>query len=84
MAKIGYLRVSTTHQNTSRQEYAMPNDLDKTFVDKMSGKDTNRPEFQKMLDYVREGDIVYRACDRRRLGAFFIGSSTRPRAEMTS
>ena len=59
MSKIAYLRVSTTHQNTERQEYAMPNDIDKTFIDKASGKNTDRPEFQKMLDYVREGDIVY-------------------------
>lgn len=59
MAKIAYLRVSTKHQNTMRQEYTMPNDIDKTFIDKASGKDTDRPEFQKMLEYVREGDIVY-------------------------
>jgi len=59
MAKIAYLRVSTTHQNTSRQEYAMPKDIDKTFEDKASGKDTDRPQFQAMLDYVREGDVVY-------------------------
>ena len=59
MAKVAYIRVSTTHQNTERQEYAMPDDIDKTFTDKASGKDTNRPEFQKMLDYIREGDTVY-------------------------
>ena len=59
MAKIAYLRVSTTHQNTDRQAYVMPSDIDKVFEDKASGKDTERPEFQKMLDYVREGDIVY-------------------------
>lgn len=59
MAKIAYLRVSTTHQNTERQEYAMPADIDKTFIDKASGKNTERPEFQRMLDYVREGDCVY-------------------------
>lgn len=59
MAKIAYLRVSTTHQNTDRQEYAMPADIEKTFIDKASGKDTNRPEFQKMMEYVREGDVVY-------------------------
>ena len=58
MAKIAYLRVSTTHQNTDRQEYAMPADIDKTFIDKASGKNTDRPEFQKMLEYVREGDTV--------------------------
>lgn len=60
MAKIAYIRVSTTHQNFDRQTYAMPKDIDKIFEEKVSGKDvTNRPEFQKMLDYVREGDTVY-------------------------
>ena len=59
MAKIAYIRVSTTHQRTDRQENAMPEDIDKVFLEKASGKDTNRPEFQKMMDYVREGDIVY-------------------------
>lgn len=59
MAKIAYLRVSTMHQNTARQEYAMPVDIDKTFVDKASGKDTDRPQFKAMLEYVREGDVVY-------------------------
>ena len=61
MAKIAYLRVSTKHQKggIERQEYTMPSDIEKTFVDEASGKNTARPEFQKMLDYVREGDIVY-------------------------
>ena len=59
MAKVAYIRVSTTHQRTERQEYVMPSDIEKTFTDKASGKDTDRPEFQKMLDYVRAGDIVY-------------------------
>ena len=59
MARIGYVRVSTVHQNTQRQEYAMPTDLDKVFTDKASGKNTDRPQFQAMLDYVREGDTLY-------------------------
>ena len=61
MAKIAYIRVSTKHQKGGliRQEYKMPEDIDKTFKDEASGKDTTRPEFQKMLEYVREGDIVY-------------------------
>ncbi len=59
MAKIAYLRVSTTHQDTGRQQYAMPDDIDKVFEDKASGKDTDRPQFQAMLDYIREGDVVY-------------------------
>jgi len=59
MARIGYMRVSTTHQRTDRQEYALPSDLDKVFTDHQSGKDTNRPGFQAMMDYIREGDVVY-------------------------
>ena len=57
MARIKYIRVSTTHQNTDRQEQNTQ-DFDKVFIDKISGKNTNRPEFQKMMDYVREGDVV--------------------------
>lgn len=61
MAKIGYRRTSTTHQKggLERQSFALPKDLDKVFTDEASGKDTNRPEFQKMMEYIREGDIVY-------------------------
>lgn len=59
MAKIGYIRVSTSHQRTERQEFALPDGLDKVFTDKASGKDTERPEFQRMLEYIREGDTVY-------------------------
>ena len=58
MAKIGYIRVSTQHQHTDRQEYTMP-EVDKVFIDKASGKDTDRPQFKAMMDYVREGDTVY-------------------------
>lgn len=57
--KVAYIRVSTTHQNTERQEYAMPKDIEKVYSEKISGKNTDRPELQKMLAYVREGDIVY-------------------------
>lgn len=60
MAKIKYIRVSTTHQNTARQEANIKEEgFDKVFIDKASGKNTDRPEFQKMMDYIREGDIVY-------------------------
>ena len=54
---IGYIRVSTVEQNTSRQLEGIT--LDKEFTDKCSGKDTKRPSLQLMLDYVRDGDIVY-------------------------
>lgn len=59
MAKIAYIRVSTQHQNTERQHHAMPADIEKVFEEKASAKNTERPEFQKMLEYVREGDTVY-------------------------
>lgn len=58
MAKIKYIRVSTTHQNTERQEQNA-GEFDKVFIDKASGKNTERPEFMKMMDYIREGDTVY-------------------------
>lgn len=57
--RIGYIRVSTKEQNTARQEVLMEQlGVDKIYIDKLSGKDTKRPQLQDMLDYVREGDIV--------------------------
>ena len=58
---IGYARVSTEEQNTARQLHSFEGyteKIKKVFIDKMSGKDTNRPELQAMLNYVREGDVV--------------------------
>ena len=57
MADVAYVRVSTTAQNTSRQEIAL-SDMDKIFTDKLSGKDCRRPELQTMLEYVREGNTI--------------------------
>ncbi|MCW6173952.1 recombinase family protein [Lactiplantibacillus plantarum] len=57
MAKIGYARVSSREQHLDRQLTALKN-VDKLFTDKLSGATTNRPELQKMLAYIREGDIV--------------------------
>ncbi len=60
MSKIGYIRVSSIDQNTDRQEVALKElKVDKKFIEKLSGKNTNRPELHKMLDYVREGDVLY-------------------------
>ncbi len=57
--KIGYIRISTAEQNTARQEVLMRElEVDNVFVDRMSGKNTNRPELQKMMNFVREGDTV--------------------------
>ncbi|HDR9925141.1 TPA: recombinase family protein, partial [Escherichia coli 2254-75 (11a)] len=54
MANIGYIRVSSIQQITDRQLEGVA--LDKTFTDKASGKNTDRPQLKAMLDYVREGD----------------------------
>lgn len=60
MSKIGYARCSTTDQNPARQkEFLKEVGCEKVFLDMMSGKDTNRPELKKMLEYVREGDTLY-------------------------
>ncbi|MBS5933735.1 MAG: recombinase family protein [Clostridiales bacterium] len=57
---VAYVRVSTVEQNEARQiEGLKKHDIDKWFTEKISGKDTNRPQLQAMLDYVREGDTVY-------------------------
>ena len=57
--KIGYIRVSTQDQNTIRQEAMMESlGVEELYVDRASGKNTQRPELQKMLDYVRRGDTV--------------------------
>lgn len=56
---IGYARVSTQEQNEGRQLAAFEEyGVDRVYIDKMSGKDTQRPELRKMLDYVREGDTL--------------------------
>lgn len=57
MANIGYIRVSTTQQNADRQLKGIP--LDKTFEEKVSAKDMNRPALQALLSYVREGDTIH-------------------------
>lgn len=57
--KIGYVRVSTLEQNTLRQEVLMGElGVDELFIDRASGKNTDRPELQRMLGYIRKGDTV--------------------------
>lgn len=60
MARVAYVRVSTVEQNEGRQIAALKShSIDKWFIDKCSGKNTDRPQFKAMLDYIREGDTVY-------------------------
>lgn len=58
--KVGYVRVSTLEQNPARQiEIMKSSGVEKTYTDKISGKDTNRPQFNEMLSFLREGDVLY-------------------------
>ena len=57
--KIGYVRVSTVDQNEARQIEAMKTDgVEKIYMDKKSGKDFNRPEYQKMISEMHKGDVL--------------------------
>lgn len=57
---IAYVRVSTVEQNEARQREALQAyNIDKWFIEKVSGKDTNRPQLISMMDFVREDDVVY-------------------------
>ncbi len=61
--KVGYVRVSSVEQNTGRQLEGI--EVDRIFVDRASGKNTDRPKFQEMLNYVREGDqVIVHSMDR--------------------
>ena len=60
MSRIGYIRVSTEHQETARQQEIMDSyQVDRTFSEKISGARNDRPQLKAMLDYVREGDTLY-------------------------
>lgn len=56
---IGYIRTSTAEQNSIRQEVLM-NELgvEQVYIDRISGKNTNRPELKRMMEFVREGDTI--------------------------
>ena len=55
--KVGYIRVSSVDQNPERQLEGLT--MDRTFIDKFTGKVLDRPQFNEMMKYVREGDHVY-------------------------
>jgi DNA invertase Pin-like site-specific DNA recombinase len=54
--RIGYIRVSSLEQNSARQLEGVS--TDRTYEDRVSAKDLQRPNLQAMLTYVREGDVV--------------------------
>ncbi len=60
MANIAYIRVSTIEQNEGRQlEMMKPYNIDETFIEKLSGKDMDRPQLKAMIKFARKKDTVY-------------------------
>lgn len=58
--KVGYVRVSSTDQNEARQVESLNKfGVERLFIDKMSGKNMERPNLKLMMDFIREGDVVY-------------------------
>lgn len=58
--QIAYIRVSSIDQNEQRQIEAMQRyNIEKWFIEKVSGKDTNRLKLKEMLDFAREGDTIH-------------------------
>lgn len=58
--KVGYVRVSTVEQNPARQLELMSQlGVEKVYTDKVSGKNTERPEFKEMMSFLREGDVLF-------------------------
>lgn len=58
----GYVRVSSTDQNEERQLSAMQTlkiPKNNIYMDKQSGKDFNRPQYQKLIRALRPGDLLY-------------------------
>ena len=61
--RIGYVRVSSFDQNPDRQLDGVP--VARAFTDKASGKDTRRPELDRLLAFARDGDtVVVHSMDR--------------------
>lgn len=57
--EVGYVRISTREQNTARQDSLMEQlGVERIFTDRVSGKNTERPELHKVMDFVRDGDVL--------------------------
>jgi DNA invertase Pin-like site-specific DNA recombinase len=62
-ARLGYIRVSSLDQNQHRQLDGIQ--IDRTFIDKASGKDVNRPKLEELIAFARDGDtVVVHSMDR--------------------
>ena len=59
---VSYLRVSTKNQSIGRQEFLLDKlgiNFERKYIDKISGKEKDRPQLNKMIFELKEGDVVY-------------------------
>jgi DNA invertase Pin-like site-specific DNA recombinase len=60
MTKIGYARVSSSSQNLDAQIQSLKDSgCEKVFKEKITGTNTNRPQFKALMKFLREGDVLY-------------------------
>jgi predicted site-specific integrase-resolvase len=62
MKEYGYIRVSSTDQNEDRQLIAMQErriSHSQIYMDKLSGKDFERPEYKRLVKQLKQGDLLY-------------------------
>lgn len=62
MEKFGYIRVSTEEQETARQQKIMDDygiEAENLYIEKVSGKNLERPKLKALLNYLRKGDALY-------------------------
>ena len=62
MQKYGYARVSSTDQNTDRQVAILRKmgvSHANLYIDKQSGKDFQRPQYQQLIKRLKQGDLLY-------------------------
>lgn len=62
MGNYGYIRVSSADQNEERQRIALKEaDIDEKhiYMDKLSGKDFNRPQYKRLIQKMKKGDVLY-------------------------
>ena len=62
MENYGYIRVSSADQNEERQRIALKEaDIDEKhiYMDKLSGKDFNRPQYKRLIQKMKKGDVLY-------------------------
>lgn len=59
MSNIAYIRVNTKGEEIPQIAALKPFNIDKWFIEKISGKNTDHPKFKEMMNYIRKGNTIY-------------------------